>query len=83
MFLSFRFLDAKPQYVHLKKKYLAIVKCLSEVKWLLIGSPYPIIICLDHQALADIFYSEKAQINIWLDCLSEFDPIVCHQYSCN
>ena len=52
------------------------------MKWLLIGSPYPVIVYSDHQALADIFRkgdSEKARINTWLDRLSEFDLIVRHR----
>lgn len=39
MFLSFQLSEAESRYVNLERVCLAIVRCLSEVKWLLIGSP--------------------------------------------
>lgn len=68
--------DAETRYVNSERECLAVVRCLSEVKWLVIGSPYPVMIYSDHMALRDIFIkgdSEKARINGWLDRLGEFD----------
>lgn len=73
MFLSFRLSDAETRYVNSERECLAIVKCLNEVKWLVIGSK-----------LSDKFNkgdSTKAQINTWLDRLSEFDLKVAHRSS--
>ena len=76
LFLSFKLADAETRYVNSEKEFLAVVRCLSEVKRLVIGSLYPVMIDSDHTALRDIFAkgnSEKARINGWLDRLGEFD----------
>ncbi len=82
MFISFRLSDAKTRYVNSKRECLAIIRCLSEVKWLVIGSRFPVMIYSDHRALSDIFSkrdSTKARINTWLDRLSGFDLKVVHR----
>lgn len=84
MFLSFRLSDAETRYVNSERECLAIVKCLNEVKWLVIGSKFPTIIYSDNHALSDKFNkgdSTKARINTWLDRLSEFDLKVAHRSS--
>lgn len=53
-----------------------MVKCLGEVKWLVIGSPYPVMIYSDHAALKNILLKvtvRKARINGWHNRLGEFD----------
>lgn len=83
MFLSFRLSDAETRYVNSERECLAIVKCLNEVKWLVIGSKFPTIIYSDNHALSDKFNkgdSTKA-LNTWLDQLSEFDLKVAHRSS--
>ncbi len=84
MFISFRLFDAKTRYVNLKRECLAIIRCLSEVNWLVIGSRFLVLIYSDHRALSDIFSkgdSTKAQINTWLNRLSRFDLKVVHRSS--
>ena len=63
---------------------MAVVRCLSEVKWLVIGSPYQVMIYSDHMALRDIFIkgdNEKARINGWLDRLDKFDLKLVYRLS--
>ena len=69
-------LGAETRYVNSEREYLAMIQCLSKVKWLVIGNPYPVMIYSDHTTLRDIFVkgnSEKARINGWLNRLGEFD----------
>ena len=51
MFLSFRFSDTETRYGTTDREALAIVICLAEVKWLIIGSKYPVKLYTDHQVL--------------------------------
>lgn len=84
MFLSFQLSDAETRYVNSERECLAIIRCLNEVKWLVIGSRCPVMIYSDHRALSDIFSkgdSTKARIKTWLDRLSEFDLKVVHRSS--
>ena len=38
MFLSFRLIDTESRYVNSERECLAVVRCLAEVKWLVIGN---------------------------------------------
>ena len=76
MFLSFRLNDAETRYVNSERECLAIVRCLAEVRWLVIGSKYPVKIYTDHNALQPIFakgQTEKGRISNWMDRLGEYD----------
>lgn len=75
LFLSFKLAYAKTRYVNSEGEFLAVIHCLSEAKWLVIGSPHPVMIYSDHTALRDIFTkgdSEKTRINGcgWVDLAS-------------
>ena len=76
MFLSFRLNDAETRYVNSERECLAVVRCLAEVRWLVMGSPYPTMIYSDHQALKSIMstgQTEVGRISSWLDRLGEYD----------
>lgn len=76
MFLLFRLNDAEFRYVNSERECLAIVRCLAEVRWLVIGSKYPVKIYSDHDALIPILNKgqiEKGRIFNWMDRLGEYD----------
>ena len=76
MFMSFRLQDAQTRYGNSERECYAIVKCLSEVRWMVMGSPHPVIVYSDHEALKSIFatgQTEKNRIANWLDRLGEYD----------
>lgn len=76
MFLSFRLNDAESRYVNSERECLAIVRCLAEVRWIVIGSKYPVKVYSDHDALMPIFtkgQTEKGRISNWMDRLGEYD----------
>ena len=76
MFISFRLSDAESRYVNSERECLAVVRCLDEVRWLVIGNKYPVLIYSDHDALKSIFatgQTEKGRIATWIDRLGEYD----------
>lgn len=84
MFLSFKLQDAETRYGNSERECLAIVKCLSEVRWLVMGSRHPVFIYSDHESLKPIFakgQTEKPRIATWLDRLGEFDWQLMHRPS--
>ena len=54
MFLSYRLNDAETIYSNLERECLAVVRCLAETIWLVIGSPYPTMIITYREALKAI-----------------------------
>ena len=84
MFMSFRMTDAESRYVNSERECLAVVRCLAEVKWLVIGNKHPVILYSDHEALQKIFntgQTEKGRISNWLDRLGEYDIKLCYRPS--
>ena len=76
MFLSFRLQDAETRCSNSERECLAVVRCLAEVRWLIMGSRYPVIIYSDHEALESIFatgQTERGRIATWIDRLGEYD----------
>ena len=39
---------------HAKNKHTAVVRCLAEVKWLVMGNDYPVMVYTDHEVLKSI-----------------------------
>jgi hypothetical protein len=54
MLMSFRFNDAETRYHTTEREALAVVRCLAEVRWLVIGNKFPVMIYSDHNALSSI-----------------------------
>ncbi len=84
MFLSFRLEDAETRYSNSERECLAVVKCLAEVKWLVIGNDHPVLIYSDHEALKSIFATgntDQARIAGWMDRLGEYDLKLAYRSS--
>jgi RNase H-like domain found in reverse transcriptase len=54
MFISFRLADTETRYGTTDREALAVVRCLAEVRWLVMGSPFSIKLYTDYQALESI-----------------------------
>ena len=48
MFLSFRLADVETRYVNSERECLAVVRCLAEVRWLVMGNQHPVLVYSDH-----------------------------------
>ncbi len=84
MFMSFRLTDAETRYVNSERECLAVVRCLAEVRWMVIGNKSPVFIYSDHDALKGILnkgQTEKGRISNWLDRLGEYDYHLCYRSS--
>ena len=84
MFLSFKLEEAETRYRTTEREVLAVVKCLAEVKYLVIGHKFPTMIYTDHEALETIMSvgtDAHGRIARWMDRLTEYDYIIHHRPS--
>ena len=80
MFISKRLFSAETRYSTTEREALAILRCLEEVRWLILGSPYTTKVYTDHSALVSLLKKDDAQGRIvrWQVRLSEYDVEYIH-----
>lgn len=80
MFMSYQFTPTQTRYHTTERECLAVVKSLAEVRWIVKGSKFPVILYTDHQALLKVLKSEDVtgRISRWQLALSEYDLDVYH-----
>ncbi|KAJ8175493.1 hypothetical protein LV161_008779 [Aspergillus fumigatus] len=54
MYLSFALSDPETHYTTTEKEVLAVLRGLEETRWLILGSPYPVIVYTDHTAVKSV-----------------------------
>src|SRR5437762_9342352 len=82
MFISFCLADTETHYGMTDREALAIIRSLAEVRWLVIGSPYPVKLYTDHQSLLSILgrgADASSRIVQWQDRLNEYDLEIHHR----
>jgi len=82
MFMSFKLSDVETRYTTTEREALAVVRCLAEVRWLVVGSPSPTKVYTDHTALLSTLTNgpdSHGKVSRWLDRLSEYDIEVHHR----
>ena len=82
MFISFKLSDVETRYTTTEREALAVVRCLAEIRWLIMGSPHPTKVYTDHDALVTTLESgtdSHGKIARWLDRLTEYDIEVHHR----
>ena len=74
MFISKRLSPTETRYSTTEREALAILRCLEEVRWHILGSPFPTKVYTDHQALVILLRKNDAhgQIVRWQVRLSEY-----------
>ena len=60
MFISKWLLPAETRYSTTEREALAILRCLEEVRWLILGSPYPTKVYTDHSAPVSLLKKNDA-----------------------
>jgi len=60
MFISKSFLETETRYSTTEREALAILRCLEEVRWLVLGLPFPTKVYTDHQALLGLLQKDDA-----------------------
>ena len=73
-------LPAETRYSTMEPGALAILRCLEEVRWLILGSPFPTKVYPDHQALVILLRKDDAHGRIvrWQIRLAEYDVEYIH-----
>ena len=83
MFISFRLEDTETRYSNSEREALAVVRCLAEVRWMVISSPYPIYIYTDHEALRVLLTGldndAHGRIAKWQERLGEYNFRLFHR----
>ena len=80
MFISKRFLPVETRYSTKEREALVILRCLEEVRWLVLGSPFPTKVYTDHRALLGLLRKDDAYGRIvrWQVRLAEYDIEYIH-----
>ena len=80
MFISKRLEPAETRYSTTEQEALAVVRCLAEVRWLVLGAQYPTKVYTDHSALISVLRHDDAhgRIGKWQMKLSEYDVEYVH-----
>ncbi|TAQ83554.1 hypothetical protein B7494_g8120 [Chlorociboria aeruginascens] len=82
LFLSFKLSDVETRYTTTEREALAVVRCLAEVRWIVMGSKWPTKIYTDDTALISNLTKgpdSHGKISRWLDRLTEYDFEVHHR----
>ena len=80
MFMSFSLSDTETRYTTTERECLAVLRCLEEVRHLVVGVKWPIMLYTDHSALTSILHKgdAKGRIAAWQYRLSEYDFTITH-----
>jgi len=80
MFLSKRLIAVETRYSTTEREALAILRCLEEVRWLVLGSPYPTKVYTDYKALLGLLRKDDPHGRIvrWQIRLAEYDVQYIH-----
>ena len=85
MFISFKLPDAETRYSNSEREALAVVRCLAEVRWMVIASEYPVFVYTDHEALrvllTGIDNDAHGRIARWQERLGEYNLRLLHRSS--
>ena len=83
MFISFKLEDAETRYSNSEREALAVIRCLAEVRWMVISSPYPVLVYTDHEALRVLLTGldndAHGRIAKWQERLGEYNFHLLHR----
>jgi len=83
MFISFRLAEVESRYSNSEREALAVIRCLAEVRWMIIASPYPVFVYTDHEALKTLLTGPDndahGRIAKWQERLGEYDIRLLHR----
>ena len=51
--MSWRLTDAERRYTNSEREVLAVVRAVQEVRWLIVKSPFAVLVYTDHKSLVD------------------------------
>ena len=80
--MSFKLEDLEVRYNTTEKEGLAVVRCLIESKYFIIGHPYPVILYTNYEALETILrvnIDDHGRITRQIDRLIEYNYIIYYR----
>ena len=82
MFISFKLVDTEARYSNSEREALAVVRCVAEVKWMVIPSEFPVLVYTDHEALrvllTGVDNNAHGRIAKWPKRLGEYNLRLLH-----
>jgi len=85
MFISFKLADTETRYSNSEREALAVVRCLAEIRWMVIASEVPILVYTDHEALrvllTGVDNDAHGRIAKWQEQLGEYNLKLLHRSS--
>jgi len=83
MFISFRLSDTETRYSNSEREALAVIRCLAEVRWMVMVSKHLVMVYTDHEALKTLLTgldnNAHGRIAKWQERLSEYDIKLLHR----
>jgi len=83
MFISFRLSDVETRYPNSEREALAVVRCLTKVRWMVMASKYPVLVYTDHSALrillTELDNDAHGRIARWQERLGEYHLQLLHR----
>lgn len=83
MFMSFRLTDVETRYSNSEREALAVIRCLAEIRWIVIASKHPVLVYTDHTALKTLLTGldndAHGRIARWQERLGEYDIQLLHR----
>jgi len=82
MFMSFRVSEVEARYSNSEREALAVIRCLAEVRRMVMACKYPILVYTDHEALRTLLTGldndTHGRIAKWQERLGEYDIKLLH-----
>ncbi|KDN65206.1 hypothetical protein CSUB01_12580, partial [Colletotrichum sublineola] len=82
MWMSFRLSDQEKRYSVPEKETLAIVRALTECRWLTDASPHPIMLYTDHKSIEQSMRNHgeiHGKLAKWIEQMTEHDVVYVHR----
>ena len=83
MFMSSRLAEVETRYSNSEREALAVIRCLAEVRWMIMASPFSVFVYTDHEALRTILTGPdndaEGRIAKWQERLGEYDLGLLHR----
>ena len=83
IFMLFKLEDAEMRYSNSEREALAVIRCLAEVCWMVMSTPYPTLVYTDHEALRVLLTGldndAHGRIAKWREWLGEYNFQLLHR----
>jgi len=83
IFMSFQLAEVETQYFNSEREALAVIRCLAEVRWMIMASLFSVFVYTDHEPLRTLLIGPDndahGRIAQWQERLGEYDIRLLHR----